>query len=62
MRLWDRQIDTEGFSKEELLFIYCDGKPKSGILPYIKLGAYNRELFSGLYDALAMSLGKRLLT
>ena len=62
MRLWDRKIDTEGFSKEELLFIYCYGKPNSGILPYIKLGAYNRELFSGLYDALAMSLGKRLLT
>ena len=62
MRLWDRNIDTERFSKEELLFIYCYGKPKCGILPYLKLGAYNKEIFSGFYDALVTYLGTRLLT
>jgi len=62
MRLWAMGVDTERLNKEELLFIYCHGKPRSGILPYLKLGAYNKEIFSGLYDALATSLGKKFLT
>lgn len=62
MRLWSMNVNTERFNKEELLFMYCYGKPKSGIRPYLKLGAYNREIFSGLYDALTTALGKRLLT
>ena len=62
IRLWGRGVDTEGFSKEELLFIYCYGEPRSGLLPYLKLGVYNEEIFSGLYDALVTSLGKGFLT
>lgn len=44
--------DVEGFSKEELLFIYCHGKPQRGIAPYVKPGAYNQEILSGLFAAL----------
>jgi len=62
IRLWGRGIDTERFSKEELLFIYCYGEPRKGILPYLKVGAYNEEILSGLYDALVISLGKNFLT
>jgi hypothetical protein len=43
---------VQGFSKEELLFLYCRGKPERGIAPYVKPGAYNRELLSGLSAAL----------
>ena len=32
-RLEARGLDVEGFSKEELLFIYCYGKPREGISP-----------------------------
>lgn len=62
IRLWGRGVDTERFSKEELLFIYCYGEPRSGLLPYLKLGAYNEEILSGLYDALVISFGKKFLT
>ncbi len=62
IRLWNRGIDTEGLSKEELLFIYCYGDSRNGIKPYLKLGAYNEEIFSGLYDAIVTSLGKGFLT
>jgi adenylate kinase family enzyme len=55
-------IDANGFTKEELLFIYCYGKPQSGLSPYLNLGAYNNEILSGLYDALMRSLGRKYLT
>ena len=61
-RLQEKGIDVEGFSKEELLFIYCYGKPQSGLSPYVKLGAYSNEILSGIYDALVRSLAKRFLT
>lgn len=61
-RLREKGIDVEGFSKEELLFIYCYGKPQSGLSPYVKLGAYSNEILSGIYDALVRSLAKRFLT
>ena len=58
----EKGFDVDGFSKEELLFIYCYGKPQCGLSPYINLGAYNNEILSGLYDALVRSLGRRYLT
>ena len=58
-RLQEKGFDVEGFSKEELLFIYCYGKPRKGLAPYVKLGAYNNEIMTGLYDALIRSLAKR---
>lgn len=61
MILRSRGVDVEGFSKEELLFIYCYGKPKSGILPYVKFGAYNNEILSGAYAALRVDSVKKLL-
>jgi len=61
-RLREKGFDVEGFSKEELLFIYCYGKPQGGLSPYVKLGAYNNEILSGLYNALVRSLAKRFLT
>lgn len=61
-RLREKGIDVEEFSKEELLFIYCYGKPQSGLSPYAKLGSYSNEILSGIYDALVRSLAKRFLT
>jgi len=62
MRLRSRGVDVEGFSKEELLFAYCYGEPKRGILPYVKFGAYNNELLSGVYAALRVAMAKNLLS
>jgi len=62
MILRSRGVDVEGFSKEELLFIYCYGKPKSGILPYVKFGAYNNEILSGAFAALRVASVKKLLS
>ena len=52
-------FDVEGFSKEELLFLYCYGKPEKGISPYVKLGAYNNEIVAGLWDSLVKAFGQR---
>ena len=54
--------DVEGFSKEELLFTYCYGEPKSGILPYVRLGAYNDEILSGAQSALRVAMTRTLLS
>lgn len=62
MRLRSKGFDVERFSKEELLFAYCYGEPKSGILPYVRLGAYNNELLSGVYAALRVAMSKSLLS
>jgi len=61
-RLREKRFDVEGFSKEELLFIYCYGRPQGGLPTYVKLGAYSNEILSGLYNALVRSLAKRFLT
>ena len=61
-RLQQKGIDTAGYSKEELLFIYCYEKPRKGVSPYVKLGAYNKEIFSGAYQSLAVALVKRYLS
>ena len=62
MILRARGVKIEGFSKEERLFIYCYGKPRSGILPYVKFGAYNNEILSGAFAALRVATVKRLLS
>lgn len=61
MILQSKGLDVDGFSKEELLFMYCYGKPKSGIVPYIKFGAYNDEILSGAFAALRLATVKSLL-
>ena len=62
MRVRSKGFDVERFSKEELLFITCYGKPKSGILPYVRFGAYNHELLSGAYAALRVATFKKLFS
>ena len=62
IRLHEKGYDTDGFSKEELLFIYCYGKPQSGLSPYLNLGTYNNEILSGIYEAAVRSLAKNFLT
>lgn len=62
MVLQSRGLDVEGFTKEELLFIYCYGKPNSGIVPYVKFGAYNNEILSGAMAALRVATAKNLLS
>jgi len=62
MKLRSKGFDVERFSKEELFFVCCYGKPKSGILPYVKLGAYNNEFLSAAYAALRLATAKRLLS
>jgi deoxyadenosine/deoxycytidine kinase len=61
-KLHSKGLDVERFSKEELFFVYCYGKPKSGILPYVKLGAYNNEFLSAAYAALRLATAKSLLS
>lgn len=41
-------IKTEGFSKEQLLFLFVYGQAKQGIMAYVNFGAYNKELLKGL--------------
>ena len=36
-------------------------KPKSGIVPYVKFGAYNTELLSGAFAALRVATAKKML-
>ena len=62
MILQSRGLDVEGFSKEALLFMYCYGKPKGGILPYVKFGAYSNEIISGAVAALRVATAKNLLS
>ena len=60
--LQSRGLNLKKFSKEELLFIYCYGKPKSGIVPYVNFGAYNSEFLSGAFAALRVATAKKLLS
>ncbi len=62
MILQSRGLNVEGFSKEEQLFMYCYGKPKGGILPYVKFGAYSNEILSGAVAALRIATAKNLLS
>ena len=61
-RLQSRGVNVDGFSKEDLLFIYCCGKPKSGIVPYVRFGAYNSEILAGAFAALRVATTKKLLS
>jgi hypothetical protein len=38
----------EGVSKEELLFVSVYGRPRKGLMAYVKVGAYNKEILEGL--------------
>jgi hypothetical protein len=39
---------TEGLSQEELLFVSVYGRSRKGLMAYVKVGAYNKEIFEGL--------------
>lgn len=41
-------INSEGLSKEQLLFLSIDGKARQGLNAYINTSAYNQELLAGL--------------
>lgn len=43
---------TEGWGKEEMLFVLAYGSPRSGLMAYLLPGAYNQELFNGLLAGL----------
>ena len=43
-----KDFKTEGLSKEELLFISVYGRSRKGLMAYVKVGAYNKEIFEGL--------------
>ena len=40
--------DPEGLTKEEMLFLLTYGKPQSGLMAYVRPGAYNEGLLGGL--------------
>ncbi len=54
-RLKERGLREENLSKEEMLFLSCYGEVKKGIRPYLKLGAYNREILDGLLVGLLVA-------
>ena len=62
MILRSRGLEVEISPKEELLFNYCYGEPKSGILPYVRFGAYNNEILSGVSTALRMVTVRNLIS
>jgi len=41
-------IKKRSHSKEELLFVSVYGRPGKGLMAYVKVGAYNKELMEGL--------------
>ena len=41
-------IKKRSHSKEELLFVSIYGRPRKGLMAYVKVGAYNKELMEGL--------------
>jgi dephospho-CoA kinase len=47
-KLKEKGCKTEGLSKEELLFVSVYGRPRKGLMAYVKAGAYNEELLEGL--------------
>ncbi|MBF0452233.1 MAG: hypothetical protein HQK75_16140 [Candidatus Magnetomorum sp.] len=49
-------VRTDGYSKEELLYACCYGKPRKGYFPYVNLGAYNDDILRGLGAALDKTL------
>ena len=38
----------EDLSKEEFLFVSVYGRPRKGLMAYVKVGAYNKEILEGL--------------
>jgi len=41
-------LKIRGHSKEELLFMSVYGRPRKGLMAYVKVGAYNKEILEGL--------------
>jgi len=50
----------KSYSKEELLFLLSYGQPKKGLIAYINLDAYNKELLNGIKAGLADFLGRNI--
>jgi hypothetical protein len=57
-RLKAARLQEENLSKEEMIFLHCYGEAKKGIRPYLKLGAYNREILAGLLAGLLVAFDK----
>ena len=51
--LFNEGIDLEQkkFSKEQMLYMLCFGKPKQGFKAYVNLDAYNKEILAGINAA-----------
>lgn len=49
--------NSEGMSKEEMLFFLFDGRARSGLRAYVLPGAYNEELLQGLLAGARRYLG-----
>lgn len=47
-KLEESGLRSQALSKEEMLFLLCYGEARKGIRPYLKLGAYNRDMLEGL--------------
>jgi len=47
-KLNKKGFKTEGLCKEELLFLLSYGKSAKGLRAYVRLNAYNKEIFEGL--------------
>ncbi|MCP4256417.1 MAG: AAA family ATPase [Planctomycetes bacterium] len=47
-RINKKDFKTEDLSKEELLFLSVYGRSRKGLRAYLKVGAYNKEIFEGL--------------
>ncbi|MBA7650484.1 hypothetical protein ES703_58290 [subsurface metagenome] len=43
-----KDFKTAGLSKEELLFVSVYDRPQKGLMAYVKLDAYNKEILKGL--------------
>lgn len=48
-------LPHDSLSKEEMIFLLRDGQAQKGIRPYLKLGAYNPEILSGLLAGLLVA-------
>jgi len=47
-KLKKKGFETEGLCKEELLFASAYGKAAKGLMAYVRLDAYNKEIMEGL--------------
>lgn len=54
-RLREQGLEPAELCTEELLFLHCYGQAHKGIRPYIKFGAYKRDILVGLLTGLLVA-------